>query len=234
MFKEILNRIRQTTNEKEEVKLKENDLDILQVLHRQGKQIKYRIGKQLKKQRCSMPKTTLSNKLERLSKYGVVNTLKETDGLTYYELTPFGLVALIAEGRVRFNQALTYFEDHQKEYFETLARLQPNLKEQLRKNPAFIIDQVTDDLWVFHYLGNRLDLRLEVIDWALHGKKMGRELQFQTIPFCINRIKVEEKTICLKQRKTCPFTLSEIPLKCSIIREQMEKEFKSLIRMQES
>lgn len=227
MFTRVLDKMRRAAESKVGLRLKDNDLDVLEVLCIEGKQKQYTLEKSLRKRGKGIPHSTVTGKLKRLSRYGFVNAVEETDGLMYYELTPVGLGLLLYKGRVDINKFITHFEKNRMQYFEALTQLQPNLIDRLKKAPPWFVIQLTPDLWVIYYIAKRSELRKETIELAL-AKAKGTEpkpvsLEYQVQPLCVHRIEVEGKGICVKQKEKCLYRPREVA-KCPILKQQMLKE----------
>ena len=224
MERRILERLQKRLDVKEDIELKDDEANILTILHKDRKQKQYRIEKELEKKGLGIAHSTMTGKLEKLSKYGLVTSSRgESDGLTYYELTPLGLGALFAKGKINFVECLTYFQDNQKQYFETLLAIQPNFIKGLEKQPAWFPTQLTSDLWTIHYFVNMPELRTETVKWMLGLSKSylpdGLDVRVQA--YCANRIEVEGKAICLKEKKSCVVS-SETICQCPILRKQLQ------------
>jgi|YelNatPaOPRAMG01_1025707.scaffolds.fasta_scaffold29153_4 predicted transcriptional regulator len=230
MINELLNRFQKALQKNTfELKLKETDLPLLEALFRLKKAKQYSLEKELRQRHVKMPHSTVTGKLERLINYGLVKAEREKDGFTYYSLTPFGLAVLLEKGKIDFSQALSHFEQNQKEYFETLVALQPNLIERLAKQPAWFVTQLTQDLWVIYYIANREELRRQTLNFLI-GKReefVTKPAEFKLQFLCSQKIEVEGKGICLKERKQCVFKSNQLA-DCPIIRKQIETEIEKL------
>ena len=230
MISEMLNRLQKTLQKNTfELKLKETDLPLLKALFKLKKAKQYSLEKELRQAHTNIPHSTVTGKLERLVRYGLVKAERETNGFTYFSLTPFGLAVLLERGIINFSQALSHFEQNQKEYFETLIALQPNLIDRLAKQPAWFVTQLTPDLWVIYYISNREELRLQTLNFLI-----GRPEEFVTKPaefklqfLCAQKIEVEGKGICLKERKQCVYKSKQLA-HCPIIKRQIENEIEKL------
>ena len=231
MFKRVLDKMRRAAKSKAGLRLKENDLDVLKVLCIEGRQKQYTLEKSLTKRGKGIAHSTVTGKLKKLSRYGFVNPVKETDGFVYYELTPVGLGLLFYKGRVDINKFITHFEKNQMQYFEALTQLQPNLINRLKKAPLWFVIQLTEDLWVIYYIAERSELRRQTIKFVL-AKAKGVEpepvnLGYEVQPLCVHRIEVEGKGICIKQKENCLYRPTEVA-KCPILKQQMLKELEKL------
>jgi len=230
MINEMLNRLFEALQKNTfELKLKETDLPLLEALFKLKKAKQYTLEKELKQMHAKIPHSTTTDKLKRLVRYGLVKAEHETDGFTYFSLTPFGLAVLLERGRINFYQALSHFEQNQKEYFETLIALQPNLIDRLAKQPAWFVTQLTPDLWVIYYIANREELRRQTLSFLI-----GKPEEFVTKPaefklqfLCAQKIEVEGKGICLKERKQCVYKSKQLA-DCPIIKKQIETEIEKL------
>jgi len=235
MFKEILGKLQQAVAETIWLP-RENDLDILEELYKaRKKQKQYDLERLLRGAKKKIAHSTVTGKLQRLCKCGFINAVKEERGLTYYELTPTGLGLLFVRGRVNFDQALTFSEDNQKQYFEFLARLQPNLIERLEKKPPWFVTQLTPSLWAIYSIVNRPDLRKKTLKFAIELSR-GDEaelskfvdlIHYEMQLLCIHRIEVEGEEICVKQRTKCVYTPKEAP-RCEILKDEMQHELENL------
>jgi len=225
VFEEMFNTLREALEKNTfELKLKETDLPILKALFVLKKAKQYSLEKTLKEMHAKLSHSTVTGKLERLVKYGLVKAVHETDGFKYFELTPFGLAVLLERGELNFSQALSHIEQNQKEYFETLIALQPNLIDRLAKQPAWFVTQLTSDLWVIYYIANREDLRMQTLRFLL-GKPeelITKPAEFKLQFLCAQKIEVEGKGICLKERKECVYKSKQFA-DCPIIRKQIEE-----------
>jgi predicted transcriptional regulator len=225
MLSGILNKLRQATDRTGFIR--DDDLPIMEALFKEGKQKQYGLEKILRESGKSVAHSTVAGKLQRLFRYGLVNSTKENNGFTYYELTPLGLSCLVYRQKISFDKAITYLENNQKQYFEYLAKIQPNLIEQLEKQPPWFVTQLTEDLWVIYHIIKRSDLRKQTIKFVLalsRGDEAKPELlDFKLQPLCVHRIEVEGKGMCSKLRKECVYKPREVA-KCKILNEQMLKE----------
>lgn len=225
VINEILDKLNQATERIDF--FKDDDLRIMEVLFKEGKQKQYGLEKNLLGEfGKAIAHSTVTGKLQRLSRLGLVSSI-ETNGFTYYELTPLGLSCLLYKRRIDFDRAITYFENNQKQYFEFLARIQPNLIERLEKQPPWFVTQLTRDLWVIYYIDKRSDLRKFTINF-FRERSRGVEpkpelLDFKLQPLCVHRREVEGKAICLKLNKECVHKPREVA-KCEILNEQMLRE----------
>lgn len=227
----MIERLWKQFREQGKTRLKTSDLYVFEILLEKGKTRQYPLEKALEKSGHGLQHSTVTSKLAKLVSRGCVNRYIESDGFKYYELTPIGLSVLLQRGKITIERAMTYFQDRPKLYYEMLARMQPNLKDRLQKIPPFFVDQVTDDLWIFYYIKNRLDLRRETLEFLL---RMRTEEEYESGAtsqaiqlLCVNRIEVEGKGVCFKQRQRCPYQPVEI-LGCPIIKKQVMKELDRL------
>lgn len=216
------------------IKPRKDDYPILSVLFFEGKLKQGTIEKGLKKRNMSQAHSTVTSRLSRLVRDGLVLKNSESDGFNYFEISPIGVSVLVAIGEIEPHKMLEFFQDHAEDYYELLIRVQPNLREQLNKCPAFIVHPVTEDLWIFHYIMNKERLKLEVLEYSLHGKEPSEPMQFAMRPLCLNKIEVEGKGICVKQRKPCNLSPQEILFKCDLIKSQMQHEWQRLKVLQET
>jgi DNA-binding PadR family transcriptional regulator len=223
MFDKILQQIQKGPPELKQPK--KTDLPILKVLFEKGNLKQYALEKHIKKHEA-IPHSTVTSKLERLYRDGYINFQKEKDGLKYYEITPLGAAVLVASGEISFQKLVEYFKQRPLDFVSTIAAMQPNLKDNFPKMPAFYVDQLTQDLWMIYYIANRTDLRRETLQYFLDpSQTLSSNLSLQLQVLCAPRVEIEGKGICLKERKECPFRPKEIS-KCNILRKEMESEFK--------
>lgn len=210
---------------------KDDDLDILEVLFRSGKQKQSDIERDLTNQRKPRAHSTVTGKLQRLGKCGFVEDTKETDGLTYYELTPTGLSLLTFKGRVKIEKAISYIKNKPEQYFELLTKFQPNLIEQLKGAPPWFVTQLTPDLWAIYSVNNREQVRKFTIESAI-AVAGGSEpekgiINWNVQNLCVQRLEIEGKGICLKQKIGCPYAPSKMA-QCPILKEQLQKELEKI------
>jgi len=206
------------------IRLNETDVKALQALFRTGKIKQYDLEKNLK----GIAHSTVTSKLQRFIRDGLATSLEESDGLRYYEISPLGIATLIYKGKLQFKEAIQHFRERPLPYYETLVKLQPRLKDILKKQSLYFVDQLTDDLWMIYYVRRRADLRREVMEYLLGKRPNASEerlsLALQTI--CTNIAEIEKNLICLRERKICDF--SQNISKCPILKKQMEDELDRL------
>lgn len=204
-------------------------MDILDVLCRGGKQNQYGLERKLKKGGKGIPHSTVTGKLKRLYGYGMVKALEEADGLTRYDIAPFGLVTLLSNGRLSFDQFLTHIETNPKQNLEALLHFQPDLIERMKNQPQWFSVQLTSDLWAIYLVSEREDLRRKTLKYITGSqeelKKTG--LNYRLQPVCTNRMEVEGKGICLKQKSQCIYEPFQVG-KCTILNKQMREELEKL------
>jgi len=231
MFEKVLRKLREASESQTGVRLKDNELDIMEELFTKGKQNQYKLEKNLRKSGRGISHSTLTGKLKRLGTYGFIIVAKGVKGPNYCELTPLGLSILIFKGRITFSKAMSYVEKNQLQYYELLALFQPNLINWLEKHSAWFVSQLTLDLLVIYHIAKPSELRRQTIKFAL-AKSKGVEpepvnLGYEVQPLCVQRIEVEGKGICKKQSEVCIYKAREVA-KCPILKQQMLKELEKL------
>ncbi len=233
MIGDTLKKLRQVIDKSDRLRLDGADLDILETLFAKEKQKQYDIEKRLKESGKSIAHSTMTGKIKRLSNSGFVNAEKEEDGHTYYKLSAIGVGFLLQAGKISFSRASTYFMENQMQYLEFLARLHPNLIEQLEKQPPWFPTQLTPDLWAIYTIRERSELQKNSIRYFLAVSKGGKPEQhymdFSMQLLCSNRVEIEGNGICMKEKEGCPYKPGEAA-KCLIIRNQMLEELQKLER----
>jgi len=229
MFKDLFDKLRRTAGD--DFRIKENDFDIMVTLYRKERQKQYELEKNLKRDGTRIAHSTVTGRLQNLSTHGFVEATKGEDGLTYYELTPFGLSALLYRGRIDFDQALTHMENNQLKYLETLMRLQPKFFERLRRQPPWFVIQLTDSLWAVHFVVNRSELARQCMNHAFavsRGVEPGpMDLKMGMQFLCVHRIEVGGEGICMEERAKCIYKPREI-VNCEIVGKQMSRMLEKL------
>jgi hypothetical protein len=228
MFEEIVEKLKHCF-ETRRVFLRESDVDILDVLCREGKQNQYRLERSLEKGGKGIFHSTVTGKLKRLCGYGMVKALEEDHGLTRYDIAPFGLATLLSKGRLSFNQFLTHIETDPKQNLEALLLFQPDLIERMKNQPPWFPVQLTSDLWAIYMVREREDLRRKTLKYITGSQEELKEtgLDYRLHPVCTSRMEVEGKDICLKQKSQCIYKPFQIG-KCAILNKQMREELEKL------
>jgi DNA-binding PadR family transcriptional regulator len=227
----VLRKLEQATDDGVRLVFKDDDLDILEVLFRSDKKKQYDIERDLRKRGKPLAHSTVTGKLQRLGKCGFVEGTKEIDGFTYYELTPTGSSLLASKGRVKIEEAISYIEKKPEQYFELLTKFQPNLIERLKGVPPWFVTQLTPDLWAIYSVNNREQVRKFTIESAIavakgSEPKEGR-INYSVQNLCVQRLEIEGKGVCLKQKTECSYAPSKIA-QCPVLKNQLEKELERL------
>jgi predicted metal-binding protein len=227
MFEEMVEKLKSGV-EARRVLPRENDVDILEELYRKGKQKQYELEKNLTKSGRRIAHSTVTGKLKRICSIGMIETSEE-DGFTRFGITPLGLSMLLYKSRINFNQILTYIETNPQKTLDALLLFQPHLVERMKNQPPWFPVQLTSDLWAIYLVREREDLRRKTLKYITGSqeelKKTG--LNYRLQPVCTNRMEVEGKDICLKQRSPCVYEPLQIS-KCPILGKQMHEELEKL------
>ena len=222
MFDKIFNKFQENSD----FEPKEKDVEILTILSKKGKLKQYPLEKEIKK----IPHTTMTGRLTKLEQAGFIKSHKESDGYTYYEITPISLGMLFGRGIINFEQTIRYFENNQLETLETLIHLKPNLIQKLEKQTPCVSFQLTPSLWAIYYLYERTQMRKDIIKGALtedFSDFNNRPGTGNIVFICANKIDTDKESVCAELRKECQFKGSNVR-KCDLRREQMKTELANL------
>jgi hypothetical protein len=231
-FDEIVRKLKGRVDKKGRFRFPSTDTDILVAIFKEKKPgglNLYGIEKKLRGLQKGLHHSTATEKLQRLCEMGFVESSEEEDRLVHFKLSVLGLSHLFYSGEIKFDQLLTYIEKNQERYLDAIKLTQPNLIEQLKKQPLWFSTQLTPDLWAIYVIPDRSELREATITRLMPaselGKSSGMDIKVQLL--CVQRRVTDGRKMCLRQNSEC---LHEPPgiMKCQVLKEQLWKELEKL------
>jgi DNA-binding PadR family transcriptional regulator len=231
-FDEIVRKLKGRVDKKGRFRFPSTDTDILVTIFKEKKPgglNLYGIEKKLRGLQKGLHHSTATEKLQRLCEMGFAEGTREEDGSVRYRLTLLGLAQLFYSGKIKFHQLLTYIEKNQERYLDVIKLTQPNMIEQLKKQPLWFSTQLTPDLWAIYVIPDRSELREATITRLMPAselsKSSGMDVKVQLL--CVQRRVTDGRKMCLRQNSECLYEPLGI-MKCQILKEQLGKEFESL------